>query len=288
LPEYKSQKKDVSEWYWGDRMEKWEEMSVDLYGSNPDEKNSRFGIFREAIAYATQIYECKLIESGDNEELLKRHYLYEPKRKQIEKHLKINTASSEEFWQKFKAFVKSQRPECERIAQKWREKYEFVTPRVWEQACKDAAAEFDIKILQAAIYQLTPQTVRDADDKVKKIKRDLDRIWPEWNNIHKELKPIVDRIVNEQILSLMNNTHVEVTSVKNTKTVKSNIPSLLKDNTHINNKPVEAIKKIEGHIENNLWVNLKNAEGRWLWIAIFVTSIVLVIVVIFKKINSKK
>ena len=279
LREYKSRKKDVEEWYWGERMKKWGEMSEDLYGSNPDDKDMRFKIFRQAVAHATQIYQCEQIVSGIDEDLLKRHYLFEPRRKNIEKLMKIDATSPEEFWEKYRAVVKLRQPEAEIMAQKWRKKYEFITPRVWDQAYKDGAAEFDINLLQAAIYQLTPQAITDAEDDIKKIKRKLDRIWPQWNEVASELKSSVNQIAEEQILAM---EHTDVTVETSTADGKETAETVEINPPLTTNKELP-MRTLEDDIEIS-----KKYNSKLLWILVLTIAPFFVIIVTIIKKSAKR
>jgi hypothetical protein len=268
LRKYKDWEKEISEWYWGKRMVEWGEMAPELYGSDPGEKDARFKIFERAKHFAFYIYLCELSKSPEKEEILKWYFSSEESRNDFAKKIGISFSDPEDFLQKVKTFFKAKKPEFEKIASTWRQKYEFITASVWDQAYKDSTSEFEMEVLDTAIDTLTPQNVKDAEDKVKKIKHDLEQTWPDWDEIHKEIKPAVDRIIEEESLSIINSDSfqnpLEHQPVE--KTNKAAQSSVKITET----KPVAPFQKTQA---NTLQPQKTHNQYQWLYVLLVVGAI---------------
>ena len=237
LKKYKNRYKEVSEWYWGKRMDGWEDMAPDLYGSDPSEKDARFKVFERAKYFAFYIYLCELAESSDKDNILKWYFSSKKSKDDFAKKIGITFSDSEDFFHKLINYLSTNKVKFKQKALAWRQKYKFITSNVWEQAYKDASSEFEIDVLSVAISKLTPQDVKEAENKVKKIRRELEQTWPDWDETYKEFKPEVDRLIEEETVSLLNTDNFQ-------QTIRGSVEDMTEKNEKITQCPVE-ITKVE-------------------------------------------
>jgi len=190
LLEYKTEYNKVNTYYWGDRTRYWHSIDKYLYSEvqSEGEKRQREQVFFNAKGYASQVYITEQILEGKKEDILKMYYLNDAKIGQFEELLGMSRNNKELMWEKYKEILISKLPQVKKRANLWREKFTFITDPVWKQAKEDAELEYNMHIYEFAIGTLTPPEVRLAEDKVKKIKQRMSKIWPEWNSFIKEVE----------------------------------------------------------------------------------------------------
>lgn len=207
---YKKRKEALSEWYEGERMHEWDDVSTQLYSSasGEKEKKSRFEAYNTAKYFASLLFLCDLAETPDKQDLLRWLLSDERSRKNYSAAIGLKYIDSPDYIHKVLGRLKEKRSNFEERASKWCKKHPYITPMVWDQARKDAAAQMETMILSKALYHTTPQKIEDevkyAEAKIKKIKQELEKTWPAWDNIHREFVPIVNRTIEEETRSLLN------------------------------------------------------------------------------------